>query len=88
MAAAVQHGLAHKPSPVFGSGAALQYISFLLEDDPRIQAFALGKLLTAVDVAWAETSEQIARIESLAEDLQFPAHQLAAAVASKVRLGV
>jgi 26S proteasome regulatory subunit N2 len=82
MAAAVQH--AHKRPPVFGSGAALQYIALLLEDDPRIQSFALGKLLNVVDVAWAEASEQIARIETLAEDPQFPAQQLAAAVASKI----
>lgn len=75
-------GRAHPP---FGVGLAQQYVALLEEDDARLQTFALTKLLTAVDVAWAETSEQIATIESLAESPAFPSRELAAAVASKVR---
>ena len=74
-------GRAHPP---FGVGLAQQYVALLEEDDTRLQTFALTKLLSAVDVAWAETSEQIATIESLAESPAFPSRELAAAVASKV----
>lgn len=68
----------------FGVGVSQQYIALLEEEDPRLQAFALSKLLSAVDVSWAEASEQIALIEGLAETPAFPARELAAAVASKV----
>lgn len=45
----------------------------------------MKKLNVLIDTNWAEASELVTHIESLAEDDAFPARELAAAVASKVR---
>jgi hypothetical protein len=39
-----------------------------------------------IDTHWAEASPLVNTIEALAEDAAFPARELAAAVASKVRM--
>ena len=50
------------------------------------QVLALKKLYEAVDYHWAEISESVSHIEALYEDESFPQRDLAAAVASKVRV--
>lgn len=55
---------------------------------PRhLQEHALRKLYAIIDTAWAETSENVAEIEAIAEDDSFQpsVRHLAAAAASKVR---
>jgi hypothetical protein len=51
-----------------------------------LQVHALKKLYDAVDYHWAEISESVSSIEALSEDTEFPQRDLAAAVASKVRV--
>ena len=54
------------------------------EPMPELKIFALKKLDTIVDEFWPEISEAVEKIEILHEDKQFPNHDLAALVASKV----
>lgn len=49
----------------------------------RIQVRALHKIYQIIDVHWAEICESLPLIEGLSEDDSFPAHDLAAAIASK-----
>jgi len=55
----------------------------LQEEEDKLREHALIKLVDVVDEHWAEVSEQIALIETLAEDETFDQHELAASVASR-----
>jgi 26S proteasome regulatory subunit N2 len=58
-------------------------ISFLEEDDDHLKVRALQKIYQVIDIHWAEICESLPIIEALSEDTSFPAHDLAAAIASK-----
>ena len=58
-------------------------ISYLEESNTDLKIRALKKLYQIVDVHWAEVCNSLSLIEELSEDESFPAHDLAAAVASK-----
>lgn len=49
----------------------------------NLQVRALHKIYQIIDVHWAEICESLPLIEGLSEDDSFPAHDLAAAIASK-----
>ena len=53
------------------------------ETNTDLKIRALKKLYQIVDVHWAEVCNSLSLIEELSEDESFPAHDLAAAVASK-----
>jgi hypothetical protein len=59
-------------------------LALLDEQDEKLQAHALRSLLKIVDVAWAEVSSSVSRIEAFAEDDSFAQHELASLLASKV----
>lgn len=67
---------------------ASRFLALLGEDDRSLQEYALRSLNGVIDSAWAEASELVATIEALSEDDALPqaSRQLAAAVASKVRV--
>ncbi len=58
-------------------------LSYLEEGDDFLKVKALEKLLAVVDVHWAEVCDSLVNIETLSEDPNFPAADLAAAIASK-----
>lgn len=64
--------------------SAAGIISLLNEPMPEVKIFSLRKLNLIVDEFWPEISEAITLIEILHEDKDFPQHELAALVASKV----
>uniref|UniRef100_U5EZB8 26S proteasome non-ATPase regulatory subunit 1 n=1 Tax=Corethrella appendiculata TaxID=1370023 RepID=U5EZB8_9DIPT len=64
--------------------SAAGVISLLDEPMAELKIFALKKLDSIVDEFWPEISEAVEKIEILHEDKQFPHHDLAALVASKV----
>lgn len=53
------------------------------EDDVELQVRALKKIYQVVDLHWAEICDALPTIEALSEDPNFPAADLAAAVASR-----
>lgn len=65
------------------SSSAAGVLAFLEDPNSELQARALQKLLRVVDQYWAEIANALPLIEALSEDETFPAHELAAAVASK-----
>mmetsp|Transcript_451 Transcript_451/g.1081 ORF Transcript_451/g.1081 Transcript_451/m.1081 type:complete len:954 (+) Transcript_451:346-3207(+) len=58
-------------------------LSLLDEEDLKLQAYALEKLLAVLDEHWAEVADSLDTIETLSEDETFPHQKLAAYVASK-----
>ncbi|KAK9446473.1 armadillo-type protein [Limtongia smithiae] len=64
--------------------SASALLALLNEGDESLQVYALGNLNALVDEFWAEISDEVAVIEVLYEDEQFPQRELAALVASKV----
>lgn len=65
------------------SSSAAGVLSYLEEQDITLKVKALEKLLSIVDVHWAEVCDSLTVIEELSEDPSFPAADLAAAIASK-----
>ncbi|KAJ5071825.1 26s proteasome non-atpase regulatory subunit 1 [Anaeramoeba ignava] len=59
-------------------------ISYLEEEDPKLQTYALKKLNELVDQFWPEIADSIGLIEKLCEDQDFVSKELASLVASKV----
>jgi hypothetical protein len=73
-------------TPVGGrSGADTLPPLFVSPPPSLLQEHALLQLHSLIDAHWAEGSHLVQHIEALAEDTSFPARELAAAVASKVR---
>ena len=70
--------------PTLGSAAGL--ISMLEEEQVQLQTSALRSLNAVVDTHWAEVAGSISVIEALHEDEFFASRDLAALLASKVRL--
>ncbi|EGC36277.1 26S proteasome regulatory subunit S1 [Dictyostelium purpureum] len=61
------------------------YLSLLDEDQTELKSFSLEKLDTLVDEFWAEiASNSIDKIKKLSQNKQFPKHELASLVLSKV----
>jgi len=64
--------------------SAAGIISLLEEPEEDLKIYALRKLNDIVDTFWAEISDAIPQIESLAEDVDFKEHELASLLNSKV----
>jgi len=58
-------------------------LAYLAEDSAAIKLLSLQKIYDIVDVYWAEICAYLPLIEEISEDLAFPGHELAAAIASK-----
>jgi 26S proteasome regulatory subunit N2 len=58
-------------------------LAYLSEESTAIKLLTLQKLYEVVDVFWAEICAYLPLIEEISEDLSFPGHELAAAIASK-----
>ncbi|GBG24717.1 26S proteasome non-ATPase regulatory subunit 1 [Hondaea fermentalgiana] len=58
-------------------------LGLLDEEDEKLQAYALEKLLSVLDEHWAEVADTLDTIEALSEDESFPHQELAAFVSSK-----
>ena len=54
----------------------MPYLAQLQDPTPQIQSHALKKLYGMMDVHWAEASELITVIETMAEDKTFVSHEV------------
>ena len=61
-------------------------LALLDESEAALQSAALRGLLKVVDTHWAEVAASLSRVEAFAEDDAFAQRELAALLASKVRL--
>ncbi|KAG0170052.1 proteasome regulatory particle base subunit [Apophysomyces sp. BC1021] len=59
-------------------------VTYMTEQQPELQIYALQKLNGLVNDFWAEIADSVAKIEILYEDTDFSQRELAALVASKV----
>lgn len=66
------------------SSASSSTLALLQEPETSLKVHALQKLAATIDQVWADASEVLPAVEALAEDASFPAHELAAFVASKM----
>lgn len=66
--------------------SAAGILSLLDEPEEEVKLFALQKLDQVVDTFWPEVSESVDKIEMLYEDETFKHRELAALIASKVRI--
>ena len=73
------------PGVPLGSAAGL--LSMLEEEQTQLQVAALTNLNRVIDTHWAEVAGSISVIEAMYEDEFFAQRELAALLASKVRLG-
>ena len=67
--------------------SAAHVLSLLDEEDDSLKLYALQQLDRSVHDFWFQISSSVAAIEALYEDDEFSHRELAALVASKVRLG-
>jgi len=58
-------------------------LALLDEELPKLQSYALEKLLDVLDEHWAEVADSLEKIEALSEDESFPFRELASFVSSK-----
>ena len=66
--------------------SAAGLLSLLAEPDPALQAAALARLDAVVGSFWFQIADSLATVEARAEDEGFEHRELAALVASKVRV--